>query len=186
MLGQVETEVERKASQDERYEQAAREFGPALARLAHAYEVDPELRRDLSQEIHLALWRSFGKFDGRCSLRTWVYRVAHNVATSYVIRESKSKRIAPAFLTLEDIEARAGSGDVEMSADRNQARARLFALIQSLDPTDRQVILGYLEGLDAESIAEISGFSAANVWSKVHRIKSLLVRRFHAGGRRGV
>jgi DNA-directed RNA polymerase specialized sigma24 family protein len=32
------------------------------------------------QEIRIALWRSFANFDGRCSLRTWVYRVAHNTA----------------------------------------------------------------------------------------------------------
>jgi RNA polymerase sigma-70 factor (ECF subfamily) len=44
--------------------------------------MNPEDRRDLLQEIHLALWRSFATFDDRCSLRTWVYRVAHNVATS--------------------------------------------------------------------------------------------------------
>ena len=47
-----------------------------LDRLARAYESDPEKRRDLRQEIHFALWRSFATFDNRCSLRTWVYRVA--------------------------------------------------------------------------------------------------------------
>jgi DNA-directed RNA polymerase specialized sigma24 family protein len=37
------------------------QFGPALDRLARAYEADPEKRRDLSQDIHLQLWRSFQK-----------------------------------------------------------------------------------------------------------------------------
>ena len=154
--------------------------------MAYGYEADPDLRRDLSQEIHLALWRSFGKFNGRCSLRTWVYRVAHNVATSHVIRQAKSKRNTPAFQSFEKAEAQAGGENVEISADRTQALARLFALIQLLDPLDRQVILAYLEDLDAEAIAEITGLSVANVWSKIHRIKSVLVRRFHRGGRDGL
>ena len=47
-------------------------FGQALERLATAYEADPEKRRDLVQEIHFAIWRSFAGFDGRCSLRTWL------------------------------------------------------------------------------------------------------------------
>jgi RNA polymerase sigma-70 factor (ECF subfamily) len=140
--------------------------------MAYAYEADPDLRRDLSQEIHLALWRSCGRFNGRCSLRTSIYRVAHNVATSHVIRQTRNKRNAPAFLTLEDV-----------SADRSQALTRLFALIQRLDPLDRQVIVAHLEDLDAESIAEITGLSAANVWSRIHRIKEVLVRGFHRGGR---
>ena len=45
--------------QDARYGEAARRFAPAIERLARGYEADPELRRDLVQEIHVALWRSF-------------------------------------------------------------------------------------------------------------------------------
>ena len=171
-------EVDRIEGQDELYRKAAQEYGAALARLACAYEADPELRRDLSQEIHLALWRSLAKFNGRCSLRTWIYRVAHNVATSHVIRQAKGKNLG-SFLTLEEAEAQADVEDVEHSANRAQALSRLFTLIQRLDPLDRQVMMAYLEGLDAESIAEITGLSAVNVWSKIHRIKNMLVRRFH-------
>ena len=65
---------------EEYWWQSAREYGAALERLAWAYELDPDRRRDLLQEIHLALWRSFENFDVRCSLRTWTCRVAHNVA----------------------------------------------------------------------------------------------------------
>ena len=179
----MEPKADRSESQDELYQKVAEEYGAALARMAHAYEADPDLRRDLSQEIHLALWRSCGRFNGRCSLRTWVYRVAHNVATSHVVRQTRSKKSAPAFLTLEDAEVQASDENVEISVDRSQALERLFGLIQRLDPPDRQVILAYLEGLDADSIAEITGLSVANVWSKVHRIKDLLVRRFHRGAR---
>ena len=46
-------------NQDELYGEAAAEYGPAIERLARSYEADPEKRRDLLQEIHLAIWRSF-------------------------------------------------------------------------------------------------------------------------------
>src|SRR5947199_191058 len=75
-----------RSKQDEIYVQAVTDYGQALERLARAYEADPDRRKDLLQEIHLALWRSFANFDGRCSVRTWVYRVAHNTATSQVTR----------------------------------------------------------------------------------------------------
>ncbi|MCC6585489.1 MAG: hypothetical protein IT168_02115 [Bryobacterales bacterium] len=57
------------SGQDDLYEQAAAEYGAALARLARGYEADPDKRRDLLQEIHLALWRSFAGFVALCSLR---------------------------------------------------------------------------------------------------------------------
>jgi RNA polymerase sigma-70 factor (ECF subfamily) len=168
-----------KSRQEEYWQQAAGEYGAALERLAWAYEGDPDRRRDLLQEIHLALWRSFENFDSRCSLRTWIYRVAHNVATSRVIRK---KRNAPVLVTLEEVEAREGPENVENSADRQKARARLLALIQRLDLVDRQLMLAYLEGFDSETMSQITGLSAANVWTKIHRIKKVLVRQFHAGG----
>jgi RNA polymerase sigma-70 factor (ECF subfamily) len=46
-------------------------FGSSLERLANAYEADPEKCRDLSQDIHFQLRRSFQRYDARCSLRTW-------------------------------------------------------------------------------------------------------------------
>ena len=89
-------------SRDDLYREAMASCGTALERLARAYEVDPDKRRDLLQEIHVALWQSFENFEGRCSLQTWLYRVAHNTATSVVIRK---KMRAPAFVDLEEVEA---------------------------------------------------------------------------------
>lgn len=175
--------MDRTETQDELFQRAAQEYGTVLARMAYAYEADPDLRRDLSQDMQLALWRSLAKFNGRCSLRTWIYRVAHNVATSHVLRQVRNKRITLTFLTLEEAETQASNENVETHTDRNRALDRLFALIQRLDPLDRQVIMAYLGDLDAESIAEITGLSTENVWSKIHRIKNLLVRRFPRGGR---
>jgi RNA polymerase sigma-70 factor (ECF subfamily) len=170
-------------SQDERYLEAAAQYGAALHRLAGAYEADPDKRRDLLQEVHLALWRSLASFDGRCSLRTWVYRVAHNAATSYVIGQRRSR--SSAWLSLEEAAAVADSNEGVRAADRRDAVDRLLALVQQLKPLDRQVILSYLEGLDAAATAEITGISAGNVAVKIHRIKNLLTERFHEGGGRG-
>ena len=166
-------------TQDELYEEAAAICGTALDRVARAYEVDPDKRRDLLQEIHVALWQSFENFEGRCSLKTWVYRVAHNTATSVVIRK---KMRAPAFVDLENVEA---SLHNEGEQVHQATMDRVWALIQKLKPHDKQVMLLYLEGMDSASIGEVTGFSPGNVATKIHRIKNLLSRKFHQGERRG-
>jgi len=51
------------------YEQAVATHGPALKRLARAYEPDAERRKDVLQELHLALWQSLAVFDGRVRAR---------------------------------------------------------------------------------------------------------------------
>jgi RNA polymerase sigma-70 factor (ECF subfamily) len=167
---------------EERYEEASAVFGAALERLARAYEPDPDRRRDLLQEIHIALWRSLAGFDGRCSLRTWVYRVAHNTATSQVIRRRTN---APTFVSLDEIETMPAADDGRIEADQQRAMQQILRLVRTLAPIDRQVILLYLEGMDASGIGDVTGLSAGNVATKVHRIKKILGQRLHEGGRRG-
>jgi RNA polymerase sigma-70 factor (ECF subfamily) len=164
--------------QDALYTEAAAEFGAALERLARAYQPDADQRLDLLQEIHTALWRSFRSFDGRCALRTWVYRVAHNVATSQVIRRRGKM---PTLVGLDELDSMPEGIDREQAIDDHRALERLMVLIHRLDPFDRQVILLYLEGLDAAAIGEITGISAGNVATKVHRVKRSLARRFLEG-----
>ncbi|HEY7337694.1 MAG TPA: sigma-70 family RNA polymerase sigma factor [Bryobacteraceae bacterium] len=166
-------------NQDALYEQAADVYGSSLARLARAYEFDAEVRRDLLQEIHFQLWRSFAHFDGRCSLRTWVYRVAHNVATGHVIRQ---RRITDRLVSIENIEVMPSNNHGELAATQAEALDRLSMLIQRLKPLDRQIIVSYLEGMDASSIGELTGFSSTNIAMKVHRIKTILRRWFGEGG----
>lgn len=169
--------MHRSASDVERlYSQVAGEYVGALERLARAYESDPDRRRDLLQEIHVALWRSLARFDGRCSMRTWVYRVAHNVATSRVIRARERTLTFVDAVTLESI---ADTSNGEAMLDRERTLDRLHALIRLLRPIDRQIMLLYLEDVDAPTIAEVTGLTARNVATKIHRIKQVLARRFH-------
>lgn len=165
------------ASPDHLYHDAAEQYGAALERLARAYEADAEKRRDLLQDIHFQLWRSFQRFDGRCAPRTWVYRVAHNVAASYVIRE---RRTFSKLVSLEQMEML--PSQERFAADDRVHLERLYALIRKLKPVDRQVIVSYLEDMDAAAIGEITGLKPANVAMRVHRIKNILTRWFHEGG----
>ena len=166
-------------SQDEQYQAAARDFGEAIGRLAYAYERDPDKRKDLIQDIHFELWRSFKIFDARSSVRTWVYRVAHNVGSSHIL---KNKRLTErSYLNIDDV------GEVPDQTDYVQAFERInqlelfMALIQRLGPTDRQIITLYLEGLDAAEIGKISGLSSGAVATKIHRIKYKLSDLFQKG-----
>ena len=168
---------------DDLYREAIFAHGPALDRLARAYEADAEDRRDLLQEIQLSLWRSFAGFDERCSLRTWVYRVAHNAAASQILRSRRMK--SKTLVSLEEIEEQGGIAardNTAESIERGQILERLYAFIQCLNPLDRQVILLYLEGMDADSIGEVTGISSGYVATKIHRIKTILAERFRKGG----
>lgn len=163
------------SDQDARYLAAAAEFGGALQRLARATEAIPERRRDLLQDMHVALWRSLASFDGRCGLRTWVYRVTHNVAATYVDKERRANR---ASVTLDQIENLPAAIDINREAEESEAIARLNAIIRQLKSPDRQIITLYLEGVDAAGIAEIVGLSSGAIATRVSRLKDQLAKLF--------
>lgn len=177
----LEAQPRRDASRHELYREATTEHGAALGRLARSYEADADKRQDLLQEIHLAIWRSLERFRGQCSLRTWVYRVAHNVATSHVI--SHRRQNSRQWVTLDALDAMPDLGDTE-AVDRELMLHELHTLIHQLDPPDRQLMLLYLEGLDAASIGEITGMSSGNVATRIHRLKRVIARRVRHGGQR--
>jgi len=161
---------------DQLYIEAARTFGAALQRLVRVYEADPDKARDLLQEIHITLWGSFETYDGRCSLRTWVYRVAHAAAASHVMKQMRIK--ARGLLSLEEMDVELESADsMERHVSDQIALERMMSIIHRLQPIDRQVMLLYLEDVDAATIGEITGISPGNVRNRIYRIKAILSRR---------
>jgi RNA polymerase sigma-70 factor (ECF subfamily) len=164
--------------QDALYGETVGEHGATIRRLARGYEADADRRRDLVQEIHLELWRSLASFDGRCGLRTWVYRVAHNVAASHIVRE---RRVASRLVDLEGLEMEPVSAEGSSRAEDLLSAQTLLGLIHRLRPMDRQIMLLYLEGESAAGIAQVTGLSPPNIATKIHRLKALLRRQYAEG-----
>lgn len=167
------------SEQDRQFSEAITRFGPALARMARGYEADADLRRDLEQDIQVALWQSLATFDGRCSLSTWVWRVAHNRATSHMM--AHRRRNARGWASLEDVDLAADTPSPFDAAENDRAMALILSIIDRLDPPDRQILLLYLEGVAGAEIGEVTGVSPDAVATKIHRFKAMLTRRFATG-----
>ena len=157
---------------DALFKQIVDEHGVALRRLCGGYESDEALRHDLEQEVLLNLWRSLPRFRGDASLRTWMYRVAHNTASRHV----RTALRRPMPTADEQAVERQTSAELnpEANVETSIARARLRTCIGQLRPLDRQLILLYLEDIPQADIAEITGLSRANVSTRVGRIKDEL------------
>ena len=165
------------ASQDSLFQQAIDAYGADIARFVAGYEAQPAKRQELLQEVHLSLWQSFAGFRGQCSLRTWVYRIAHNVGVTHVQRSVRAfERHA---IDLDAAQTCADEAADIAFTDRRLDFERVLAMIHALAPLDRQVMLMYLEDIDAATIAEVTGISARNVATKIHRLKALLAQRLN-------
>lgn len=151
-----------------------REHGGMVRRLAASYEASPSLRDDLVQDIWLALWRALEGYRGESGLKTYVARIAHNVAVSHVRRDVSRRRAAAVELSpaLVDVEQ-----DPERDAGRALERERLLNAVRDLPLSLRQPVSLQLEGLDNAEIAEALGLSKGNVAVRLTRARTALAER---------
>lgn len=149
-------------------------FGELLERhrkivfkVANTYARDPDDRADIAQEIAAQLWRAFPGYDAQRTFSTWMYRIALNVAISFVRSDSHRQRYAvPLEDALHDV---ADVQAVDPEADE-QVRA-LHGFIAQLDPLNRALLLLYLEDRSQREIADILGITETNVSTKIGRLK---------------
>lgn len=148
------------------------QFEPALRRLAGAYFDREADRADLFQEIALALWQAIPSFRRESSERTWLYRIAHNVAISSSVKTHRQAK-REEFLS-EDFEHPSAAAGAEEGLLLGEKRRALVDSIRRLAAADRQIILLHLEGLRYAEIEEVSGLSETAVATRLSRIRAKL------------
>src|ERR1051326_2185821 len=77
----VDPDLEAVRSGDERgFEELTRRHYPAMLRVAMAYVRDREIADDVIQEAWVTFLRTLDRFEGRSSLRTWIFGILSNAA----------------------------------------------------------------------------------------------------------
>jgi RNA polymerase sigma factor (sigma-70 family) len=148
------------------------EHGPALRRLAAAYEADVHEREDLLQEIAFAIWRALPEFRGECSARTFVYRIAHNRAITHRLAVQRRRHVIE--LSDADTDVADTRPDAASQLETSEQRATLIDSVRSLTPALRQTMILSLEGLSHAEIAEVLGTTPATVAVRLTRARSAL------------
>jgi RNA polymerase sigma factor (sigma-70 family) len=164
--------VDSKAIHRERYLGLLEKHTPALRRLCHSYCDERARAEDLFQEIALAIWTALERFRGESSDRTWLYRIAHNVALTTIAKSRKrDRREQPVE---NEIELPNTGGDPEARLVESQKQEMLQRLVQELPLDDRRLVLLYLEGFSTAEIEAVTGLTRSNVTVRLSRIRQRL------------
>ncbi|WP_117212960.1 sigma-70 family RNA polymerase sigma factor [Allorhizocola rhizosphaerae] len=182
---------------------AADEFGrrtEPLRRelLAHCYRMvgSVDEAEDLVQETYLRAWRAYDTFEGRSSLRVWLYRIATNVCLTALAQ--RGRRALPSGLgapatdpdappspagpdvawlePMPDSRVTSDSDDpAAIVVSRESLRLALIASLQHLPPRQRAVlILREALGFPAAEVAAMLDTSTAAVKSTLQRARAQL------------
>lgn len=140
-----------------------------LRRIAGSYEADPERRRELEQEILLAVWKALPRFRGEAPVKAFLARVAHNRAVTHVAREAVVPRRAPLDEALPSADP---SPHDRLEAD--DLRERLATAVRALPLSLRQPASLTLEGFSPAEIAVMLGLNANAVSIRLTRARAEL------------
>jgi RNA polymerase sigma-70 factor, ECF subfamily len=138
-------------------------------KVAATYCRNPADREDVAQEIVTQLWRAFPKFEPTRSFSTWMYRIALNVAISFVRTNSVRARHTVALDETHDVED-------SSTAEDDERTHLLYAFIERLDALNRALLLLYLDEHSYRDIAAILGITETNVATKISRLKQRFAR----------
>jgi len=137
-----------------------------IRKVAFGYSNSFADRQDLTQEITLQLWRAYPRYSPDRSFSTWMYRIALNVAISFLRRHTHPVR---QMLSLEENEIEPVDETVNSRPD--ERIPLLQQVISSLPALDRGLMLLFLDDHSYREIAAILGLTETNVATKLNRLK---------------
>jgi RNA polymerase sigma factor (sigma-70 family) len=159
----------RKTRREQLFEEITARYTALISRIALSYEADPTLRRDLVQDILLAIWVALAGNQEGTSLRSFVASIAQKRSISHVTKRARE----PHSVKLpEDLQSVATPPDeVVIQGD---LKRHLVESIQLLPIPQRQAIVLCFEGFSYREVAEILGISTNAAMLRCQKAKSTL------------
>lgn len=177
------------------FEQVVERYSASLLRLAMAYVASRAIAEEVVQETWMGVFEGIGRFEGRSTFQTWLFRIVSNRAKTRGVRESRYEPVGWGYhADAEDgvnLEERLFVGEgtqkghwktppqyweadtPERALLSKECRKTIEEAIASLPPTQRQVMtLRDLEGVSSEDTCNILGVSETNQRVLLHRART--------------
>jgi RNA polymerase sigma-70 factor (ECF subfamily) len=173
-----------RAGDEAAYEKLVSVFSPWMQHVARKHVHSAGLAEDVVQETWLAVLRELDTFQGRSSLRTWIFQILVNQAKSAGRRERRVIAVDPLNHCIDRPGASVNWPSAGMAASvarpedlviADEAARAILAAVARLPPRDAQIIaLRDIQGLSAPEAAEQLGISSGNQRVLLHRARARL------------
>ncbi|MFL6844267.1 MAG: RNA polymerase sigma factor [Allosphingosinicella sp.] len=168
-------------SDEQLFAKASASCAGLINRIALSHEADSSLRRELIQDIMLAIWVALPNYRGEASIKTFVASIARKRCISHVSRQAREPRRVELSGDLES--ATPAPDEAALNNDRKRL---LVESIQRLPIPQREAIVLCFEGFSYEETAAILGISVNAAMLRCKRAKAKLTAIMEGRGAPGL
>ena len=142
-------------------------------RVLRRYGVPDRELEDVCQEVFLIVFRKLGEFEGRSTLRTWIYSIAARVALV-----SRRKAYVKRELLESPVDEPRTEANQEELATQRRALTLVDEVLSAMDPEKREAFVLYeLEGMSVAEVAAAVGVPENTALYRLHRAREELAQR---------
>lgn len=136
-----------------------------ISRICFGFAQTREQFEDLRQDALINIWQGLRSYRGDSSIRTWIYRVTLNSCVSN-LRCLKKEIPTESLESLYEV--------VEEEDDHRRLIGELHRRISRLSPTDKAIVLMWLDEFNYEEIASVCGLTRNTIATRLRRAKEKL------------
>lgn len=130
--------------------------------------------QDVCQEVFITVHRKIDEFEGRSSVRTWLYRICRNAASDHRRRAYVRREVATDWT---DPTRPQGELGVAQTEGRVEARSTLARVLEQLDDAKREVFVLYeIEGMTMQEVCDVLGCPLQTGYSRLRAARDIVTR----------
>ena len=148
--------------------------------LAYRVTQNAEDAQEVTQDVFVSVYRNLDRFQFRSSFKTWIYRIATNMAINMYRKRSKERGRKVVFDETIGTDHPAGKTEV---FDKEDNEARVNNMLKDLPPEQRAcLVLKSIEGLKYHEIAKVLNININTVRSRLKRAREKLIAQYRKRG----
>ncbi len=158
-------------------------YEKTVYRICYRFFADENEAMDAAQEVFIKIFRAIGRFEGRSSLKTWIYRIAANTCISLAEKRRREKEgLLQTMMHWWESFTASSPEDEVLDKEIRQLNQQIVAeKVARLPETYRMpVILKDIEGLPLEKISEVLEIPVGTVKSRINRGRRILQESLQA------
>lgn len=131
--------------------------------------VDPTSAEDVFQEVFVVVHRRLGDFEGRSSVRTWLFGITLRIVRNHkrALGRKRHEGGEQAEIAIDRAPA-SGRDQPEARTERAEAVRLLHEVLDTLDDDKREIfVMAELEQMTGAAIAEVSGLNQSTVYARL-------------------